>query len=93
MPDRGGRLVLQRLLEARRAAAQRRRARRDRDVGGDAFRPDVGEVPIDDALEEIRDVDPVGARLVAAARLGPDARVATVQVDSGLKYLAGEVYD
>jgi cysteine synthase A len=37
-----------------------------------------------------------GANLVAALRLarrlGPDARVATLQVDSGLKYLAGEVY-
>jgi cysteine synthase A len=37
-----------------------------------------------------------GANLVAAlavaGRLGPEARVATVQVDSGLKYLAGEVY-
>ena len=37
-----------------------------------------------------------GANLVAALavarRLGPGARVATIQVDSGLKYLAGEVY-
>jgi len=37
-----------------------------------------------------------GANLVAAlavaSRLGATARVATVQVDSGLKYLAGEVY-
>jgi cysteine synthase len=37
-----------------------------------------------------------GANLVAALaiarRLGDGARVATVQVDSGLKYLAGEVY-
>jgi cysteine synthase A len=37
-----------------------------------------------------------GASLVAALevarRLGPDARVATVLVDSGLKYLGGEVY-
>ena len=37
-----------------------------------------------------------GANLVAALavarRLGPGACVATVQVDSGLKYLAGEVY-
>lgn len=37
-----------------------------------------------------------GANLVAAlavaGRLGPDARVVTVQVDSGLKYLSGEVY-
>ena len=37
-----------------------------------------------------------GANLVAALRvarrLGPSARVATVLVDSGLKYLGGEVY-
>jgi len=37
-----------------------------------------------------------GANLVAALalarRLGPGHRVATVQVDSGLKYLAGGVY-
>ncbi len=37
-----------------------------------------------------------GANLVAALavarRLGPRARVATIQVDSGLKYLRGEVY-
>jgi cysteine synthase len=37
-----------------------------------------------------------GANLVAALaiarRLGDGARVATIQVDSGLKYLAGEVY-
>lgn len=37
-----------------------------------------------------------GANLVAALevarRLGPGARVATIQVDSGLKYLGGEVY-
>lgn len=37
-----------------------------------------------------------GANLVAAldvaARLSPGARLATIQVDSGLKYLAGEVY-
>jgi len=32
------------------------------------------------------------AALATAARLGPDARIVTVQVDSGLKYLAGEVY-
>src|SRR5690242_21223203 len=38
-----------------------------------------------------------GANLVAALqlarRLGPGHRVATVQVDSGLKYLAGHLYD
>jgi len=38
-----------------------------------------------------------GANLVAALalarRLGPGKRVATVQVDSGLKYLAGGIYD
>jgi cysteine synthase A len=37
-----------------------------------------------------------GANLVAALqlarRLGPGHRVVTVQVDSGLKYLAGSVY-
>jgi cysteine synthase A len=37
-----------------------------------------------------------GANLVAslevARRLGPDRRVATVLVDSGMKYLAGGVY-
>jgi len=37
-----------------------------------------------------------GANLVAALtvarRLGPGARVATIQVDSGLKYLSGELY-
>ena len=32
------------------------------------------------------------AALELARRLGPGGRVATVQVDSGLKYLAGEVY-
>ena len=32
------------------------------------------------------------AALAVARRLGPGARVATVQVDSGLKYLRGEVY-
>ena len=32
------------------------------------------------------------AALAVARRLGPEARVATVQVDSGLKYLRGEVY-
>ncbi len=34
----------------------------------------------------------LAAARIVAARLGPSARVATVQVDSGLKYLAGEVY-
>lgn len=34
----------------------------------------------------------VVAALAVAGRLGPDARVVTVQVDSGLKYLSGEVY-
>jgi cysteine synthase len=34
----------------------------------------------------------IAASLAVARRLGPDARVATVQVDSGLKYLGGEVY-
>jgi cysteine synthase A len=34
----------------------------------------------------------VVAALRVARRLGPDARVATVLVDSGLKYLGGEVY-
>jgi len=37
-----------------------------------------------------------GANLVVAgrlaSRLGPDARIATIQVDSGLKYLGGSVY-
>jgi cysteine synthase A len=37
-----------------------------------------------------------GANLVAALtiarRLGPGHRVVTVQVDSGLKYLAGEIF-
>jgi cysteine synthase A len=37
-----------------------------------------------------------GANLVAAVelarRLGPDHRVVTVQVDSGLKYLGGSLY-
>jgi cysteine synthase A len=32
------------------------------------------------------------AALAVARRLGPDARVVTIQVDSGLKYLRGEVY-
>lgn len=34
----------------------------------------------------------LAAALELARRLGPEARIATVQVDSGLKYLAGEVY-
>ena len=34
----------------------------------------------------------VVAALAVARRLGPGRRVATVQVDSGLKYLAGELY-
>ena len=32
------------------------------------------------------------AALAVARRLGSGARVATIQVDSGLKYLRGEVY-
>jgi cysteine synthase len=32
------------------------------------------------------------AALTVARRLGPNARVATIQVDSGLKYLTGELY-
>jgi cysteine synthase A len=32
------------------------------------------------------------AALAVARRLGPGARVVTVQVDSGLKYLTGELY-
>jgi len=32
------------------------------------------------------------AALIVARRLGPNARVATIQVDSGLKYLTGELY-
>ena len=35
----------------------------------------------------------VVAALEVARRLGPDHRVATVQVDSGLKYLSGSVFD
>jgi cysteine synthase A len=34
----------------------------------------------------------IAAARIVAERLGAGARVATVQVDSGLKYLAGEVY-
>ena len=34
----------------------------------------------------------IAAALALARRLGASARVATVQVDSGLKYLAGELY-
>jgi cysteine synthase A len=32
------------------------------------------------------------AALALARRLGEESRVATIQVDSGLKYLAGELY-
>ncbi len=32
------------------------------------------------------------AALAVARRLGAGARVATIQVDSGLKYLSGELY-
>jgi cysteine synthase A len=34
----------------------------------------------------------IAAALTLARRLGKGARVATIQVDSGLKYLAGELY-
>jgi cysteine synthase A len=34
----------------------------------------------------------IAAARIVGERLGAGARVATVQVDSGLKYLAGEVY-
>jgi len=34
----------------------------------------------------------IAAALVLARELGPAARVATVQIDSGLKYLAGDLY-
>ena len=34
----------------------------------------------------------IAAALVIARRLGPGYRVATIQVDSGLKYLAGQLY-
>jgi cysteine synthase A len=34
----------------------------------------------------------IAASLILARRLGEGARVATIQVDSGLKYLAGELY-
>jgi cysteine synthase A len=34
----------------------------------------------------------LAAALIVARRLGPGSRVATIQVDSGLKYLRGEVY-
>ncbi len=36
--------------------------------------------------------NPTAAALAVARRLGEGARVATIQVDSGLKYLAGELY-
>ena len=35
----------------------------------------------------------IAAALLLARRLGPGTRVATLQVDSGLKYLAGGLYD
>ena len=70
----------------------------------DAF-DEVIAVPTADAFEMARHAaradgiwsgPSTGANLVAALavarRLGPGARVATVQVDSGLKYLSGEVY-
>jgi cysteine synthase len=34
----------------------------------------------------------IAAALQVATRLGPGARVATIQIDSGLKYLTGEVF-
>ena len=34
----------------------------------------------------------IAAALRLARRLGEGARIATVQVDSGLKYLSGELY-
>jgi cysteine synthase A len=43
------------------------------------------------ALGATGDTPVVSAQRVAR-RLGPSARVATVLVDSGLKYLGGEVY-
>jgi cysteine synthase A len=73
-------------------------------LGADAI-DEIITVPTDDAFAMARRAaredgvwsgPSTGANLVAArtvaARLGPGARVATVQVDSGLKYLAGEVY-
>jgi cysteine synthase len=66
---------------------------------------EVQTVTTDDAIEMARRAaredgifsgPSTGANLVVArrlaARLGPEARVATVQVDSGLKYLDGPVY-
>ena len=45
---------------------------------------------------KLEGANPTGANLVAALelarRLGPGHRVVTVQVDSGLKYLAGKLY-
>ena len=34
----------------------------------------------------------ISAALEVARRLGPGKRVATIQVDSGLKYLSGPLY-
>jgi cysteine synthase A len=34
----------------------------------------------------------ITAALTVARRLGAGARIATIQVDSGLKYLSGELY-
>jgi len=34
----------------------------------------------------------IAAALILARRLGPGRRVVTIQVDSGLKYLAGELF-
>jgi cysteine synthase A len=72
---------------------------------GDDDIDEIITVPTDDAFAMARRAaredgvwsgPSTGANIVAArvvgARLGPGARVATVQVDSGLKYLAGEVY-
>jgi cysteine synthase len=66
---------------------------------------EVQTVTTDDAIEMARRAaredgifsgPSTGANLVVARRLaaslGPEARVATVQVDSGLKYLGGPVY-
>jgi cysteine synthase len=59
--------------------------------------PDAAEMARRAAREDgIFSGPSTGANLVVAsrlaARLGPDARVATVQVDSGLKYLGGPTY-
>jgi cysteine synthase A len=66
---------------------------------------EVITVATDDAIQMARRAAKVegvwagpstGANLIAAMalarRLGPDARVATIQVDSGMKYLRGEVF-